>query len=196
MPSVLLTSTVPSYAGGGYGPPGPPGPPGVPGGFERDIVAVRTVGGSGGTLSAGLANGVRITITVLGGTFSVPVQVAVTAPPLFELNGIVLHVGTPKYYLEAAFGLLFSDQNGRPVIGQFSEPVDVVLNGPGLGVRGEELLQLTSGASATVLPASLADRSLSFSLRSDPDLLVANPSPPSTRGRHSPPPPVKHRHGA
>ena len=193
--AVLAAGAVPSYAGNGYGPPGPPGPPGVPGGFERDVVAVRTVGSFGGKLLAEIAGGVRVEVTVPPGAFRGPVQIAITAPPIFELNGILSRVDVLNYYVVTAFGLEFADRRGQPKTGEFLEPVSVSLNGVDLGLVGEKLLELTSGTSATELAASLGDHLLTFSVQSDPDLLVANPSPPGTRGRHSSPPPI-HRHGS
>jgi hypothetical protein len=183
---ILSSLSTPSYAAGGYG-PGEPGLPGVPGGFERDVRIVKTIGLSGGQLSTTLANKVGIKLTVPPAAFVSLVQVAVTAPPFSELSSMLPKLGFRAYSPVTGFGLFFSNpNNGKPLKGNFAKPVTVVLRGPDLGVPGEKVLELTSATSAEVLATVLSKGTATFSLQSDPDLLVVNPI--NHRGR-----PVNHR---
>ena len=178
---VLSVASAPSYAAGGYGPLPPPGlPPGAPGAFGKPVLVAETVGRSGGKVSTTLTNSAntKITVTVRAGTFGAPVQVAITGPPLSELSGLLPALGYRAYVVVAGFGVWFSHQNGQPVTGRFSKAVTIMVTGPKLGVPGEKVLELTSPTKSAVLPATLRKSTVSFSIRNDPALVVANPASP------------------
>lgn len=171
----LSSLSTPSYAAGGYG-PGEPGLPGVPGGFERDVRIVKTIGFSGGQLSTTLANKVGIKVVVPPAAFVSLVRVAVTAPPFSELSSMLPKLGLKAYSPVTGLGLFFSNPtNGKSLKGHFAKPVTVTLRGPDLGVPGEKVFELTSATSAKELATALKKGIATFSLRSDPDLLVVNP---------------------
>ncbi len=165
-------------AAGGYGPLTPPALPGGPAAFEGKVQVVKTLGRSGGRLSAALKHSARVTVTVPPRAFSKSVQIAIAAPSLSDLKSVLDRLHDPSSTVATGFALLIEDSSGKAVTQRSAKPITIVIRGPGLGTKNERVLSVTSGTAASALDVKRAPAEVSFSVRKEADLLVINRSSP------------------
>lgn len=180
VPVFLATLSAPAAhaASGGYGPAPPSN--GAPGGFTV-VAASKQIGPGGGSLSA-TVNGKAVTVTVPPGAFRSTEDVVVTAPDIGVVQGALTTLGFGGFNAVAGVGVAVLDTNGSKVTGSFAAPIQVTINGNGLGASGEKVLSLTGPASATTLSASMGSSAVTAAITSDPNLVVINPAPTAGSG--------------
>ncbi len=173
VPVLLATLSAPAAhaASGGYGPAPPSN--GAPGGFTV-VAASKQLGPAGGSVSA-TVNGKAVTVTVPPGAFRSTEDVVVTAPDIGVVQGALTTLGFGGFNAVAGVGVAVLDTNGSKVTGSFAAPIQVTINGNGLGASGEKVLSLTGPASATTLSASMGSSAVTAAIASDPNLVVINP---------------------
>jgi hypothetical protein len=126
-------------------------------------------------------------VTGPAGAFHQPTQVAITAPPLSQLNSLVrsLH-GFGHYTAATGFGLLVSTPNGQSVKGLFARPLSSVVSGPTISELDEKALDVISASSAATFPLSFGQRQVSFRIETVIFVVILNPALPAPRHRPAP----------
>lgn len=155
-------------AGGGYGPVPPA--TGAPGGFTA-VVSSRIIGPSGGTISTE-SGGISITVTVPAGALDATDDLVISKGDPAATTPSLAGLGYGNYKAVADFGINLLDSNGAKLSGPFNKSVIVAFNGPGLGARGEQVIELTGPDSAKAVPFALGSGSVTVSISSDPDLAI------------------------
>lgn len=132
------------------------------------------------------ANGQQVTVTVPAADSALSGdQLAITAPPLSNVQDVLPQAGFPGYRAVSALGVTVLDKSGAEVSGQFASPIQVKISGSGLGTSGQQVVKFTGPTTAAAIPATLATGSVSVPLSSDPALAVLTPTstaPGSTVG--------------
>ncbi len=167
--TVALGAGAAAAAGSGYGPP-ETGPSNVPGGFSN-VVTARTVTSTGGSVSAPVPGG-TLEVSVPPGDFTTPVEVEITAPDLASIDHSLLSLGLSGYTAIGSTGISLLTPAGHKLTGHFAHPISVTLTGSGLGLRGERVVELTGPSSFVPLPSTLGHGTITFSILSDPDVVV------------------------
>jgi len=176
--SVLVCAGT-AHAAAPYGPFTPPSSPVPSVGFQSSVRTATTLRVTGGQLSAAVARGARVTVTVAAHAFPYPVQVAIIEPELTGLNRLLRSIGYPGYTVATGFGVVVSRQNGAVITGKFRKPLGIVVRGSRLGTSGEKVLDVTSPRSVEVLASKRTTHTASISIEKGADLLVLNHSKPS-----------------
>lgn len=168
--ALLVLGAGPAAASGsGYGPP-QGGPANVPGAFSN-VITARTLTGAGGSVSAPVPGG-SLDVSVPPGDFTGPVEVEITAPDLTSVDRALSTLGLSKFTAVAGTGISLLTSSGHKLTGRFAHPITVTLSGVGLGLTGQEVVELTGPSSFVRLPSTLGNGSVTFSILADPDVVV------------------------
>ena len=149
---------------------GQTGPSNVPGAFSN-VVTAKTLTTTGGSVSAPVPGG-SLDVSVPAGDFSVPVEVEITAPDLTSVNHSLASLGLRGFTAVGGTGISLLTSSGRSFTGRFAHPITVTLTGTGLGLAGERVIELTGASSFVPLPSTLGSGHITFSILSDPDVVV------------------------
>jgi hypothetical protein len=126
-------------------------------------------------------------VTGPAGAFRQPTQVAITAPPLSQLNSLAwgLH-GDARYAAATGFGLIVSSANGRLVKGLFARSLSAVLTGPTIAAPDEKALDFITATSAARYRLSFGHRAVSFAIDDAIFVVILNPALPAPRDSPAP----------
>ncbi|MCY0909667.1 MAG: hypothetical protein OWR62_14900 [Sulfobacillus thermotolerans] len=175
---ILALSGAAAYAAGfGYSPGTTTVPSGTPGGFTQ-VVTATTVSPTSTTTSniSVTVDNVPITIAVAPGTFSVPVQVVITAPILSQVTSSLSALGLGGYSTIAGLGVNVVNVSGQPLAGTFLKPVHVTVHNSAIK-PGDKVVEWNAhGTFSTVTSATFSNGIASWSFQQDPAFAIVAPS--------------------
>jgi hypothetical protein len=140
----------------GYGPPTPP-TSSAPGGFSA-VVAAKTIGTGGGSLSGTVA-GAQVTVTIPANALSSAADVELVAPQLSAIPQAVAGVGVYLFV------------NGEKFSGSLATPATITITNP--AISASDTIDVWNGSSFVAASnGKVSAGSASASFSSDPDFAV------------------------
>jgi hypothetical protein len=170
--------TVVYAAGSGYVPPSSPStvPAGVAGGFTHVLISK--------TISISTTTTTTIDVSVLTAptsiaiaphTFSVPVQVVVTAPNLTTISATLPKFGLSGYRAIGGLGLSIVTPTGQLYPGSFRHPITLSVTNSAIQPGDRVVEWNAQGQFLTVANATITPGHASWSVQSDPAFAILAP---------------------